>query len=352
MTVAGRRAVADEHRSARLGIGAVVAAVLVLSAGSTMVRSAGAPGSVVAFWRLLIAAAGWHVISALKGRWPDGATWRRVAPTGLLFGLDLVLFFTAVTLTRIANVEFIGTLAPVLVVPAAAMLLGERVNAAVVALGTVALAGIAVVVLGSASTGADGLLGDALAGGALVCWSAYLLLTKRLRQHVDTAAFMTVMTSVAIVAVLPVALASHTFLGAGIARRHLGFSVRGLFRVPLHGWVLIAVMAVASGLLSHGILAWSQRRVPVSTISLIQVAQPALSASWAYLALGETVRPVQVAGMAVVLLAVGGIVLRASRLSGSARSAGSRRRALRSSAVGTGAAGHDTANGELGGTPG
>ena len=351
MTGSPPAAVSGEQRAARLGLGAVVLAVLVLSAGSTMVRKAGAPGSVVAFWRLTIAATGWPVITALRGRWPDRHTWRRVAPTGLLFGLDLVLFFTAVTLTRIANVEFIGTLAPVLVVPAAAMLLGERVSAAVAALGTVALVGIAVVVLGSSSSGADGWLGDALAGGALLCWSAYLLLTKRLRQHVDTGAFMTVMTTVAIVAVLPVALASHTFLGAGIAHRHLGFSVRGLFRVPLHGWVLIVVMAVTSGLLSHGILAWSQRRVPVSTISLIQVAQPALSAFWAFLAVGETVRPVQVAGMAVVLLAVGGIVLRASaRPQPGSNTA--RRPALRSAAVGTGVTGGDATNGELGGTPG
>ena len=348
------------RRAARTGIGAVVVAVLVLSAGSTMVRRTDAPGPVVAFWRLAAAGVGWHVIGLVRGRRIDRRTWRLVAPAGLLFGVDLALFFTAVTLTRVANVEFIGTLAPVIVVPVAALTLGERISRRVILLGTAALAGIAVVVPGSSASGSDSWLGDALTVGALCSWSGYLLLTKRLRQHVDTGSFMTVMTTMATVAVLPVALASRTFLGPGIAHRHFGFSVRGLFHVPFHGWVLIAVMAVTNGLISHGMLAWAQRRVPVSTISLVQVAQPALSATWAYLALGEDVQPVQVAGMAVVLLAVGAIVLRAGAVGSPADALPSElvidgpasTGAIADGTFNTGGTSPGTTNGELGGTPG
>ena len=55
---------ATAHASARrsLGIFAVALAALGLSSGSSLVKLAGAPGAVVAFWRLAFGAAIWGVI--------------------------------------------------------------------------------------------------------------------------------------------------------------------------------------------------------------------------------------------------------------------------------------------------
>jgi drug/metabolite transporter (DMT)-like permease len=83
--------------------------------------------------------------------------------------------------------------------------------------------------------------------------------------------------------------------------------------VSARGWALIALMALTSGMLAHGALAWAQRRVPVSTISMMQLGQPGISTLWAFLLLGESVRPVQLVGMVVVVVAVGLIAIRAAR---------------------------------------
>ena len=278
------------------GTVAVLIAVVGLSAGSTMVKKTGSPGAVVAFWRLLVGAALWQVVLLATRTKVTLATWRRVAPAGALFGVNLVCFFSAVTLTRIANAEFIGTLAPAIVVPIAAFLLRERVAVRTIVLAGVALCGVALVVFGSGRGGGHRLIGDALALGAVSTWAAYLLFTKHIRGNVDTKAFMAVMTAVAAVVVLPFALRTGK-----------------MSEVTTKGWVLIVAMAVTSGMISHGLLAWAQRKVPVSTISVLQLAQPGIATTWAYLFLDQHVKPLQLLGMAIVVVAVAFVALGTAR---------------------------------------
>jgi drug/metabolite transporter (DMT)-like permease len=303
---AGRLATAlhDRTRSARgpepahaVGLAAVLAAVLMLSWGSTLVKEAGEPGPIVAFWRLALAAVGWQVFLFVKGTPLGRREWRLAAPGGLLFGLDLVLFFTAVKATRVANAEFIGALTPVLVVPVAAVALRERVRLRTVALGAVALASVAVILFNAPSDATDSnLRGDLLAVIAVLTWASFFLVTKRARATIDTARFMGGMTTVAAVVVLPFAA------GTG-----------GMFSLSAKGWVVCAVLAVVTGTMAHGLLVWAQGHVPVSTSSMLTLAQPGFAVMWAWLVLDESVRPIQVAGMVAVLAALAVITLTAAR---------------------------------------
>ncbi len=74
-----------------------------------------------------------------------------------------------------------------------------------------------------------------------------------------------------------------------------------LWEVPAGGWKYIVLLAVLTGTVCHGLIAWAQTRIPVSTISILQVGNPALASLWAFLILGETVNGRQAAGMAVVI---------------------------------------------------
>jgi drug/metabolite transporter (DMT)-like permease len=67
------------------------------------------------------------------------------------------------------------------------------------------------------------------------------------------------------------------------------------------GWLRVALLALLSGSAAHGLLVWSQHQVPVSQISVLQLAQPVLAATWAWIFLGESVGGVQGVGMAVVV---------------------------------------------------
>ena len=274
------------------GIAGVGFAVVALSAGSTMVRSTGAPGSVVAFWRLLIGALLWQSILLVTKQRFSFAALKKTVPAGLFFGLNLTLFFTGVTKTRIANAEFIGTLAPLIVVPIASWRLGETVRRSIVVAGAAALTGVALILfLADRDTvGAHSWVGDAACVGAVGMWSSYLFATKSVRVELGVAPFMAGMSVVATMVVFPFALSTGKLADVGT-----------------QGWVLIGVMCITSGLVSHGLIAWSQRIVPISTISLLQLAQPGFAVIWAWIFLHENVNGAQLIGMATVLVAVGAI---------------------------------------------
>jgi drug/metabolite transporter (DMT)-like permease len=107
----------------------------------------------------------------------------------------------------------------------------------------------------------------------------------------STGAFMAVMTTVAMVVVFPI-----------------GLSTGRLFDLTPKAIVLMLTMALVSGMIGHGLIAWAQgHNLPVGIISLLQVAQPGLGVTWAYLILHENVKPIQVVGMAIVLAGVAGV---------------------------------------------
>jgi drug/metabolite transporter (DMT)-like permease len=274
------------------GIAGIAVAVVALSAGSTMVRSTGSPGPVVAFWRLLFGAILWHAIALATGRRFSVHALRKALPAGVFFGLNLTLFFTGITRTRIANAEFIGTLAPLIVVPFAAWRLGERLRPRLLVAAAAALSGVALILFlaDRDRVGTHSWIGDLCCVGAVITWSCYLFATKSVRTELGVIPFMAGMSSVAAVVVAPFAV-----------------STGKLTNVTTKGWLLIAVMCVTSGLLSHGLLTWSQRAVPISTLSLMQLAQPGFAVIWAWMFLHERVNAAQIFGMVVVLVAVGTI---------------------------------------------
>ena len=53
-----------------------------------------------------------------------------------------------------------------------------------------------------------------------------------------------------------------------------------------------------------GCIAFAQQHLPMATISVMQVTQPALAVLFAFLILGEEVRVVQVGGMAMVIVGI------------------------------------------------
>ncbi len=282
-----------------LGVLAILTAVVGLSLGSTMVKATASPGPVVAFWRLLVGASIWHVYIAIRGtqtsgrRTVDRTAWKLASLPGIAFGINLSLFFSGVMRTPIAHAEFIGALTPLIVVPVAAVFLKEKVPRVVMICGVVAIVGIALILSPKQKSGAS-YLGDALVASAILCWGAYLLSAKSARQQLDTASFMAVMTTVACITTVPIAiLTAH-------GPSHLA-------TLPTKAWALIGLMGVTSGVISHGLIAWAQQRIPVGTISMLQLGQPGLGVMWGFVFLGEAVIPVQLVGMAIILAAVGTI---------------------------------------------
>ena len=70
---------------------------------------------------------------------------------------------------------------------------------------------------------------------------------------------------------------------------------------------------VGPGTLGHVLMNWAHRHVTAFAISILLLAVPVLAAAGAWVWLAEPLAPLQVAGGAVVLVAIGCIVAEPSR---------------------------------------
>ena len=280
-----------------LGVLIVLASITGLSFNSTIAKSSKLPGPVFAFWRMAFATITWLLIIGFRHERFTRAELMKVAPAGILFGGNICLFLSGVQRTRIANAEFLGTLTPLLVVPYAAFRLGERVKRQTLILGAAGLLGVALIVFNSPAGGTHRWSGDLMILGAISLWATYLAITRPIRTQLGTTKFMAGMSLFALLTITPIAL-----LHGGI--NHL---------VWPKSWVLVFTSAMVAGVISHGTLAWSQQLVPLSTISLLGLAQPGLGVTWGRVFLKETVKPIQIIGMICVLTCVGFIARGESR---------------------------------------
>jgi len=296
VTTAPPVAVRSHGGRATIGLAAVMTAQFGLSLGSTIVKEIGAPGLATAAWRLVFGSAIWMIVLHWRGGRLTSRATRLAGPSACFFAADIALFFVAVTLTSVANAEFIGSLVPVAVVPIAAVLFHERVRGMSMVFGAVALSGVAVILFTAPANGTSSPIGNLTAFVAMGMWAGYLLTARRARAVLGTAEFMTTVAVLAAIILVPIAAVSGK-----------------LWEIPASGWKYVLLMAVLSGTICHGLLAWSQTRVPVSTIAILQVGNPALATLWAFLILDETITGVQAIGMAVVISALAAFTLTSRR---------------------------------------
>ena len=280
------------HTTRPLGFIAVCIAILCFSLGSTVVKKAGIPGPTMAFWRMLLTSAlWWSILWATEHRIPSWADLRRALVPGIVFGVNITLFFTGVTKTSVANAEFIGALTPLIVVPAGAILYKEKVNGRALWFGLISLAGLAIVLFNVPANGPATWTGNVIVFGAMLLWATYLLTSRRLRATMSVQMIMASIVPIAAIAVFPIAL------------------VRGeLDDVTMSSVPYIVLLAVLTGTGAHGLIVYAQKTIPVGTIGLMQVAQPAIAVLWAYLLLDQTIVPIQLAGMALVVIGLVAVV--------------------------------------------
>jgi drug/metabolite transporter (DMT)-like permease len=70
------------------------------------------------------------------------------------------------------------------------------------------------------------------------------------------------------------------------------------------GWFVVVVLALLNGMVARGSIAFAQQQLPIAAITVMQVAQPALAMLFAFVILGEEVRPLQIGGMALVIVGI------------------------------------------------
>ena len=282
---------------------ALVLTIAGISWSAILVRWAGAPGTVSAFYRVLIAGV---ILITWRGiRGPTRATfakatvpkpvssraaWTAVAG-GVFFALDLAFWNTAVMKTQAAVASILGNNTPIFVGIMSWLVLRKRPRASFWIGLVLALAGCVLIMsakLRADTTPSGSLSGNALALIASVFFAAYLIVTERVRRSMDTLTFNALAIAGSTVTLLVIALAMDLPLW--------GYSPRT--------WAAFAGLGLVSQLAAYYALVYALGHLPATITSVGLLAQVPCTAALAWLLLGEPLTAVQIAGAVVVLAGI------------------------------------------------
>src|SRR5918992_927707 len=218
---------------------------------------------------------------------------RRDAGAGLAVGagcytLQAGLYFAALERIDASLLSLLVFTFPAIVAGAAVLLGRERIDGRRAAALALASGGLLLVVAG-AGTGALEPLGAALGLGAAVVYAGYILVSDGIAGRIP-----------------PRLLAALVCTGAAVPLT-VGAWALGELRpgaLTAAGWGWLASLAAISTVASISLLFAGLRRVGPTTASILATFEPLVTVVLAFLAFGETLGGVQVAGGALVLAAV------------------------------------------------
>lgn len=259
--------------------------------GSVVAKAAEIEGPVLSFHRAWGACALYVAIFLLTGGRITRENLRIAAPGGLVFGVQLLLFFSAIRLTTVANATMIIALQPVVVLLFFSRRFGETVTRLAWVLSSIAILGVGLVVFGSVDSPSWSFAGDALAVGALISWTLYFVVSKRTRDHLGAVEYQGISLIFSTLIILPLAFIFSGTLHPGDGK-----------------WWWIPLMVATPGT-GHVLLNWAHARVQLGLVSQLTLLSPVVAVGLAALVLeGETVNAVQIVGMVIVVSALAGLV--------------------------------------------
>ena len=207
---------------------------------------------------------------------------------GVFFAGDLAALHAAVNLTTAANAILFLNAQPIYVSVGAWLLFGERISVRFIAAAALAMVGVAVLTWASTDSGAGHALGDALGVVAGICYAGYILAASRLRTGYSSLAINVATCLVG----APLLLAASFATGQSIAPP------------TVDDWLLMIGLGVVAHACGQGLIVWGLAHLPAAFASVSLLVAPVSAAALAWLLLAEPLGPVQIAGMALVLVGV------------------------------------------------
>jgi probable blue pigment (indigoidine) exporter len=227
------------------------------------------------------------LLLAVTRRLPRGAWWWRAGVLGVLnIGAFFALLFVAAGRLHGGVAATLGAVQPLIAAALAAGVLGEPLRRRMVVAGVLGVAGVSLIVLQPGAHIDPVGVAAGLAGAASMACG--VTLTKRWRPDAPLLAF-TSWQLLAGGAVLAVA----SLVVEGPPPELTSTNVAGF------AWLSMVGTAVAYALWFNGIA-----RLPVANVALLGLLSPLVALVAGYLVLDQALGPVQLAGVAVVLLAL------------------------------------------------
>ncbi len=277
----------SEQAGAR-GLAAVVLGACLLGFAAMLVRwSAPAGPLVIGFYRMafalpLVAWMGWRTRGTGVGK---ARGWALLA--GLCFSADLWLWHTALNHTSAANATLLVGLAPLWVAAISVVWMGTRLRKRFLLGLALALAGGLVLGLAKGARWGTG-RGELLAALASVAYACFTLALGRARR--DLAA--------------PEALA-WVVLCCTVCFGLLGLLEGVAFRgFPPRAWLALAALGLVVQVAAWWLITWGLGHVPMNLGAMTLMVQSVATVGLGWILLGEAVRPLQGAGILLVLAGI------------------------------------------------
>lgn len=272
---------------------AMATAVLSVSTASAAILEVETAGPVaIAFWRLALATALLLPLALLRSRAEIAGLARRevavLAAVGVVLGLHFATWIASLETTSVASSVVLVTSHPILVGLVQHFAFGERLAPSAWWGIALALVGGAVIAWGDAGLGAGTLVADGLALAGAVCFAAYVLAGRRIRQRRSLLAY-----AVPVYAASTVTLA---LLAVGLGEPLSGF--------PARDWGLFLFLAVVPMLGGHTLFNWALKHVPATVVSTSVVAEPIGATILALLIVGQEPPRLSVAGGLLILAGI------------------------------------------------
>ncbi|NTV65791.1 MAG: DMT family transporter, partial [Oscillochloris sp.] len=245
------------------------------------------------------------ILTPIAWGW-KGAELRQVSRRDLglaaLAGISLAIHFASWTsslaYTSVASSTALVTTNPVFVSLATWLILRERMGWGSWLGVLITVAGSALIALSDSSGGGSNpLLGDGLALFGAITVTGYLLLGRSLRTRISLLPYIwLVYTTCALVLLVVIALTGQSLLG-----------------LPPLGYLLILGLALGPQLLSHTSFNWALKYLSPTLVAVSILGEPIGSTILAVLIFKQELRPLQMAGGAVLLIGIAVATLAESR---------------------------------------
>ncbi len=270
---------------------ALILGVLCLSLSAIFVRTSGAPGVVLSFYRMTTASLILLPIIAIRSRGKIAIDRRWLLgplAAGFITALDHGTWSTAVAYTSIANANLINFIAPVWVALVSWLFLKQKLSGKFWVGLTLVMAGMIFVFGSNLFLHPAFSKGDALALLSSFFFAGYYLITQKSRSRVD-------------------ALTSTALIAAGSAMTLLVICL--VSGAPLSGyqastWLMFIAAGVISQIGGYFCMTYALGHIPAAIVSPTMIASPVISALLAIPIAGEGLSIFQIAGGLLVFAGI------------------------------------------------
>jgi drug/metabolite transporter (DMT)-like permease len=277
-----------QQRTGALLVLASAAAFGVMPIFGKLAFETGVSVATLLFVRFAIAAPILWAAATVRGSLPTavrrGVVLRALALGAVGYAMQAGLYFLALERMDASVLSLILYTYPALVTGAAILLGRERANRRRLVALVIASGGLVLVLAGAGAASFD-IAGCALAAGAALTYTTYILVSDEVTSHLETLPLAALVTTGAGVSLGVVAVATGTL--------DLGFEPAG--------WLWLGLAAVVSTVGAVVLFFSGMSRVGASTAAILSTLEPPVTVSLVFLTFGDALGALQLVGALAVL---------------------------------------------------